>query len=89
MITTNLAFMVLGFLTIPLAVLDVTVTNFVPEGFTDVLSTLIGYSYAFDAIFPVSWFWIIFSSFVAFEFTVMLFRGGMWLFDVLRHAIRG
>jgi len=89
MITTNLILIIIGFLSIPLAVIDLTATTVMPENFLTTLQTYIAYTYAFDAIFPVTWFWTFFAYMMAFETGVVLYRAGMWLFDVIRHAIRG
>jgi len=89
MITTSILMIIIGFLSIPLAVVSLTATSVMPENFLTALQTYIGYTYAFDAIFPVTWFWVFFAYMMAFETSVLLYRAGMWIFDIIRHALRG
>jgi len=89
MITSSIIMIIISFLSIPLAVINLTATTVMPENFIDTLQTYIGYTYAFNSIFPVTWFWTFFAYMMAFETGVILYRAGMWLFDVIRHGLRG
>jgi len=89
MITAGIINVVIILLSIPLGIATVAADSFIPDFVLTWLSTGVTYSYVFDPIVPISLMWTLFSSALGFELTIIAYKSGMWLFDIIRHAVRG
>jgi len=89
MITTLIFQTLLLLLALPLAVVDVVSTSILPAGVQDSIGMIIAMSMALDPIFPVVLLYTLVAMVISFEIWVMFYNVGMWIFDMVRHAIRG
>lgn len=89
MIVFALVEIVLTLLSIPLGAVDVLANSILPSNFIDSLSMFVGMSYVFSPILPLDLIYGLIATVLTFEITVMIFKVGTWMFDVIRQTIRG